>query len=148
MRHGTNAYKILVRNPAKIDYFGHLGVDWRMIWMQQKWDVWWLDSSSSGYASLVGCYKHDHSGRLNCSNFLDQTSDDCQPLFTIFGVICYRCFAVCGALEAVAVIVVSSCSLHQNVRTSSGAHFYLRGTGGSFLGVKTAGTWSQPLVPI
>jgi len=40
MRHGTNAYKILVRNPAKIDYFGHLGVDWRMIWMQQKWDVW------------------------------------------------------------------------------------------------------------
>jgi len=27
MRHGTNAYKILVRKPAKIDYFGHLGID-------------------------------------------------------------------------------------------------------------------------
>jgi hypothetical protein len=40
MLHMTDAYKILVRKPAKRYYFRHLGVDWRMIWIQQKWDVW------------------------------------------------------------------------------------------------------------
>lgn len=145
MRRVTNAYKILFRKPVKRDYFGYLGVDLRMIWILQKWDVCWLDSSSWRYDSLVGCYENGHSGPLKRSN---------EPRLSttfhfLFGFICYRCFALCGAWEAVAVIAVSSCSLYQKVRTITGAHsfFYLRGTGTSSLAVKAAGTWSQ-LVPI
>ena len=145
MRRVRNAYKILVREPVKRDYFGYLGVDLRMIWILQKWGVCWLDSSSWRYDSLVGCYENGHSGPLERSN-----KRRLSTTFLFFwGVICYRCFALCGAWEAVAVIAVSSWPLYQKVRTITGAHsvLYLRGTATSSLAVKAAGTWSQ-LVPI